>query len=64
MYLLPSASETNSALSYERVESLADVGGVGTAYLARALIPVLLREAELLEDQLEEALVFFGRPLC
>lgn len=55
-------SKTDSALSDKRGPSLPDVGTVPAAHLARALVPFLLGETELLEDQLEETLVFFGRP--
>lgn len=58
-----STSEADSALSDKRGPPSAHVGRVGAAHLARALVPFLLRQAESLEDQLEEALVFFGRPL-
>jgi hypothetical protein len=38
------------------------IDNVVATHLARALVPFLLREAELLEDQLEEALVLFLGP--
>lgn len=49
---LLSASQTDPSLSHERVPSAPDVRTILAAHLARALIPFLLREAELFQDHL------------
>jgi hypothetical protein len=57
------ASQTDSSLSHERAPPLPDVRTITAAHLARALIPFLLREAELFEYHLNQALILFRGPI-
>jgi hypothetical protein len=58
-----SASQTDSSLSHERVPSAPDVRTILAAHLARALVPFLLREAELFQNHLNQALILVRGPI-
>jgi hypothetical protein len=60
---LGSAPQTDTSFSYERVPSAPDVRPIRAAHLARALIPFLLREAELFKNHLNQALILVRGPV-
>jgi hypothetical protein len=60
---LLSASQTDPPLSNERVPSAPNVRTISAAHLARALIPFLLREAELFQNHLNQALILVRGPI-
>jgi hypothetical protein len=60
---LLSASQTDPSLSNERVPSAPEIRAILAAHLARTLIPFLLREAELFQNHLNQALILIRGPI-
>lgn len=60
---LTSPSKTNTTLSNKRVPSSTDIASIAAPDQTRAIVPFLLRETELLKNNLQQTLVLFSGPV-